>query len=122
MRFKIRGMGHALYRITFIVYRPNSEVVSLGSVYDSLDSDLQTQDFSSNEKEQARKWLFDLFLADIKLRQHNDWIRGLQVMAWIDGRALSSCSDDVRCDDMRCDTESLIFQARAAAQEQFDHV
>jgi hypothetical protein len=103
------------YRITFIAYRPNSADMSLGVVYDSLDSELQAQDFSSLEKEQARKWLFDLFLADLKLRHDRPWVRGLRVMTWVDGRAVYSA-------DTRCDLESLVIQAHAAAQEQFDHV
>jgi hypothetical protein len=116
MNDKIRDMGLS-YRMTFLAYRPNSVVMSLGYVYDNLDSDLQAQDFTNFQVAEARKWLFDLFLADITLRKDADWIKGLHVMTWIDGRSLNKCSDD-----LRCDIESLVIQAHAAAQEQFDHV
>jgi hypothetical protein len=107
------------HRITFIAYRPNSADMSLAIVYDSLDSALTVRDFSSFETEAARKWLFDLFLEDIKLREstwgNGAWVKGLQVMALVDGSLQCSV-------DQRCDIESLVSNAFAAAREQFDHV
>jgi hypothetical protein len=105
------------HRITFIAYRPNSADVSLGTLFDSLDSGLTVRDFGSFETDQARKFLFDLFLDDIKLRQNASWIKGLHVISLIDGRPL-----EVSNQDQRCDVESLVSQAFHAAQEQFDHV
>jgi hypothetical protein len=104
------------HRITFIAYRPNSADISMAIVYDSMNSMLTMRDFNSFETEAARKWLFDLFLEDIKLRHNASWIKGLHVMTLIDGRDLNLCDRDTRCD-----LESLVLSAHAAAQEQFDH-
>ena len=103
--------------ITFILYRPSEVIVTLGMLDEYSESALTVQEFLDYEVIIMRNWLQEKFYDDLLLFEREDFHRPVQVITLMDGVLLAKGRQN-----MRCDIEAIIREARAYAQAAFDTV
>jgi hypothetical protein len=101
--------------ITFILYRPSDVIVTLGMLDEYSESALTIQEFLDYEALIMCNWLQEKFYDDLLLFEREDFHRPIQVITLVDGVLLAKGKQN-----MHCDIEAIIREARANAQAAFD--